>query len=350
MIIQQELSSVVGNKNESDVSINDSKQIAVESVSPFFIDPDFYSCLTYDHKKQLFANNVELVYIETHSKCNRSCWFCPNSVVDRHSENIIMDDSLFHKILNELSQIDYDGDLSFSVYNEPLIDPNIADRRIRPARKKLPYAKLHFDTNGDFITTDIISNLASSGLDRLQISIYVDDDVELEWDYNVANNVVVEFCNKMGIPINIQTAPNEVQFITYGMIDSMLILVHSENHRLISYDRANSVPEYIPIPRIRERNRICTWPYIMLVVQHDGQVMPCCQFRSDVGSHKDFVIGNIRDETIFEIFSSDSYKKFRSDRLGDINTIPCNSCTASHENLIINNPFEPMRNRPRYRR
>ena len=63
-----------------------------------------------------------MVEIEVFSFCNRRCWFCPNSTIDRHSSNIFMDENLYHSILSDLNKIKYKGIISYSRYNEPLAD------------------------------------------------------------------------------------------------------------------------------------------------------------------------------------------------------------------------------------
>ena len=40
--------------------------------------------------KRLFSNHVRSVEIENHSFCNRTCWFCPNSFIDRRTENTLL--------------------------------------------------------------------------------------------------------------------------------------------------------------------------------------------------------------------------------------------------------------------
>lgn len=40
----------------------------------------------YKIMKNIFKENVKLVEIGISSFCNRKCWFCPNSIVDRFSK------------------------------------------------------------------------------------------------------------------------------------------------------------------------------------------------------------------------------------------------------------------------
>ena len=69
--------------------------------------------------KELFKKQLRLIEIEIFSYCNRKCWFCPNSFIDRISDNKIMAEETYLDLLSQLQQIDYSGELTYSRYNEP---------------------------------------------------------------------------------------------------------------------------------------------------------------------------------------------------------------------------------------
>ena len=117
-----------------------------------------YFVVLKERKKQekFLKEHLNFINIETFSKCNRQCWFCTNSIIDRHSKNIRMKESLYKKIIDDLAKIKYCGAITYSYYNEPLLDDIIIDR-IRYARKKLPNAFLFTHTNGDYINEDYVT-------------------------------------------------------------------------------------------------------------------------------------------------------------------------------------------------
>ena len=47
--------------------------------------------------KQKPIDDFVFIEIEIFSYCNRKCWFCPNSFVDRRSENLIMPEEKIFK-------------------------------------------------------------------------------------------------------------------------------------------------------------------------------------------------------------------------------------------------------------
>ena len=65
--------------------------------------------------KKLFKNNLKLIEIEIFSYCNRICWFCPNSFIDRRTINIEMKDDHYEKILTDLAEIDYAGEITIGL-------------------------------------------------------------------------------------------------------------------------------------------------------------------------------------------------------------------------------------------
>ena len=80
-----------------------------------------------DFTKNWFKGQLKLIEIETFSYCNRKCWFCPNSTIDRHSGSTAMPEEMYLSIINQLSEIDYSGEITYSRYNEPLAFKGIQD-------------------------------------------------------------------------------------------------------------------------------------------------------------------------------------------------------------------------------
>ena len=63
--------------------------------------------------------------METRSKCNAFCSFCPASVTSDKRKDVYMPDELIKKIIEELSELDYPNRLSFYNNNEPFLDKRI---------------------------------------------------------------------------------------------------------------------------------------------------------------------------------------------------------------------------------
>ena len=68
-----------------------------------------------------------LISIETINRCNSSCAFCPANKNTDKRPFAKMEEGLFHKIIGELSDLEYDGYLNLYVNNEPFMDVRIEE-------------------------------------------------------------------------------------------------------------------------------------------------------------------------------------------------------------------------------
>jgi biotin synthase-like enzyme len=147
--------------------------------------------------KDWFKKQLNLIEIETFSYCNRKCWFCANSIIDRHSSNNTMPEDMYLSILNQLSEIDYDKEITYSRYNEPLAYKEIILKRISQARKILPKAKLRTNTNGDYVTFEYINELRDAGLNELFIQQYLANNEQ--YDHVKMKKRMIEKIKKLGV-------------------------------------------------------------------------------------------------------------------------------------------------------
>lgn len=89
-----------------------------------------------ESQKRILKQFLQVVEIEIASFCNRTCYFCPNSHIDRKSKSIELDEVVFLKLIDNLSEIDYDKFLNFHRFNEPLANRELILKRVRQARQK----------------------------------------------------------------------------------------------------------------------------------------------------------------------------------------------------------------------
>ena len=110
---------------------------------------------THDREsaKKLLKDNLRVIELEISAFCNRTCWFCPNSLIDR-KQKIELPESVFLRCIDNLAEIEYEGVLNFHRFNETLADKELILKRLRQARSKLPKAKLGIFSNGDYLTRE----------------------------------------------------------------------------------------------------------------------------------------------------------------------------------------------------
>lgn len=281
--------------------------------------------------KYLFKKSVNLIEIEVFSHCNRKCSFCPNASIDRFSENIFMDENSYLKILNELAEINYDKSIVYSRYCEPLAD-NIILERIRQARQILPDVNLVLYSNGDFISKEYIQELYENGLNEINIMTYPYNDEEFKDEYVQTN--MQKLLDKIDLPYEHDITSSEHNYVAKIQYKHMKLRLQSINFTLDGCNRAG----LINLNNDYERNSPCLYPFSSIYIDYNCNVMPCANIRSDAPSHKNFVVGNINKNNIFEIYAASALVSWRKNLYYFGPKIsPCNNCNCGvYENSKIN--------------
>ncbi|MDE2027213.1 MAG: radical SAM protein [Candidatus Omnitrophica bacterium] len=237
--------------------------------------------------RQLFKSYVKHVEVEHHSYCNRTCWFCPNSTVDRRSTNIKMDRGLLTKILRQLSEIHYDQLFVWSGYNEPLADETMIDD-VRLAKQMLPKAYQRIYTNGDYLSDKVISRLEEAGLDQLRVSLYPLSDYETE-----KPKLLKGLEERTGLKLAAKTAQYEGLQLAGS---SLLITVEVKNFRPGHMSsRGGSLAKESGYENYF-RTMPCFYPVMHLAIAYDGHCMLCCQVRPDIKEHRTAIIGDLNND------------------------------------------------------
>ena len=74
-----------------------------------------------------------------------------------------MSEKIWKRILDDLVELDFKSTISLNLYNEALADPTIFDK-ISDVKKHLPNAFIKFNSNGDYLTVDVLDKLNNVGL------------------------------------------------------------------------------------------------------------------------------------------------------------------------------------------
>ncbi len=252
----------------------------------------FAPSLPPDEARELFALSVGYVEIETFTYCNRKCWFCPNSTMPERQDkagNRYMNEDLYLRIVDELASVNYTGQIQFGRYNEPLADRVILDRIIQ-AKRRLPLAWLYTHTNGDFLTPEYLEELALSGLDELAIQTYLGN--EQHWDEADMLDRQSKQIERLGLRIS-KTICSVPGFRHYHELDyeGMTVRIDARNFDSIGTDRGGLVQ----IQQERPRTAPCLIPFSRMYIDYTGDVMPCCNLRSDRPEHKEFSVCRLQD-------------------------------------------------------
>nr|HEC1692815.1 radical SAM protein [Campylobacter jejuni] len=242
---------------------------------------------------------------ELNATCNLKCPMCPLSTeTNSDKKDIIFPFELFAKIIEDgvkkgLSSI------KLNYLNEPLLRSDL-EEFISYAKKK-GVLDIYFSTNAMLLNEKRAYSLIKSGLDRIQISI----DAFSEKTYNqvrqggkysvVKNNIIrlIEIKNKLKsltplIRVNfVRTELNEFElndFINFWKDKVDMIGVQE------MVKPPKTTKEFGSKTTTRKDNFSCSFPYKQLVINAQGDVLPCCTFYGEK-----LKLGNI-----FELYNTTS--------------------------------------------
>ena len=280
--------------------------------------------------KEIFKQKLKLIEIETFSYCNRRCWFCPNSTIDRMSENNIMPEDVYLDLIHQLKELDYCGELTYSRYNEPLSQRELIVKRIKQAREALPNAILRTNTNGDYITRDYIEELCDAGLNQLWIQQYLSN--KEKYDHEKMRNRAEKKIEKLGLPAKIITDIDGYKLEYDLSYQDMIIHIRSRNFDIDGSSRG----ETVPIASEYTRTQKCLQVHNNMYIDYNGSVMVCCALRSDVPGQESGIMGHISEGKLWDIFMNEKYRPWRERHKNDgEKTGFCKTCRDSVEPDLV---------------
>jgi len=297
-------------------------------------------------------NKVTDLEIEIFSKCNRKCNWCPNSVIDRLSSNTYMSEEVYLKFLHDINKEISNKEklkISYSRYNEPLLDVELLKKRINQAKDIIPNIITECNTNGDVLIKKGKETLKDLNLDILSIMDYdckgIEHGKELFAKCEITNITNISITKSSAVDVYIQNVNHTNKlFGTHKNIPLIKYIAdwpknqeiqyrggvlydyeNKKNKNIISnYGNKGKKLNFIkPIPKSTrrgllsdntfsyERKEPCSYPSRGIYVDYDGSVTPCCNIRNDVDAHKEFILGNINETPIKDIFNSEKATKFR---------------------------------------
>lgn len=225
----------------------------------------------------------ERINIETSSICNRKCPYCPNLKYKRPTGRLRT--KYIKKIILELKNLKFKGDIIFTGFNEPLMDTRI-QMVIKYIRKHLPDNKVVIYTNGDFLSLGLFERL-----ERL----------------NVIFNVTL---HQIKTPIS----PKNI-FDIIKSKRNVNIKKNIENDILSS--RGGLVKVSNP-----EKKSFCIFPYTEMTINYKGDFLLCCD--DYFGSIK---FGNIKKDKLIDTWNKERYKKIRENLInGKVELSICKKC------------------------
>jgi radical SAM protein with 4Fe4S-binding SPASM domain len=257
----------------------------------------FYKSKLKKYAKDLFEialgdsfDQVHTIYIETLTACNLRCSYCPNSVYERGliKNNQEMETKLFYKIIDELADLNWVGEIQPHSYGEPLLDqrlPSFCSYIIQ----KLPLAKIAIFSNGELLNIDWYKKLVSVGVKRFSVTQHLKNQSKGTLD-------VIRYREKHGY--------DNVEF-TYTRLKHI-----NSRGGLVDVDEG-------------ELRQECNYPDHHVGISFDGQILICCNDYLNEAK-----VGDVKDEKLIDIWQKPIYKDIRTNiRSGNFTLDICKNCT-----------------------
>lgn len=261
-------------------------------------------------KRKILKDNLGLIEIEIASFCNRTCWFCPNSIIDRKSKSIQLPEEIFLKLIDNLAEIEYAGVLNFHRFNETLADRDLIIKRLKQTRSKLPNAVLGIFTNGDYLNREYLDELRDAGASYMYMSYYAKKGERFDVERYI-KPAIKRMGKKLGLNYVVSVNTPEEYGVAFDY-EGLNVYYRSWNADIGGGDRGGVI-EQIKQRELRKRTSPCYFPLMDIYVDYNGLVMPCCNLRSDVGAHAPYILGDVSRENLFDLFMNDNFIALRQE-------------------------------------
>ena len=242
------------------------------------------------------------VELEVNSMCNRKCSYCPNVSMQRPGG--YMTEALFQKIVADLAEINFDGNVSYHFYGEPLLDQRLLGF-VEHTVRHVPRCRPLIYSNGDFLTLDLFREYVKWGRTTFCIT---------QHDNRMPPNlqeILTEASAEEQDHIEIRFANDFQMMNRSGLIKTMSV-----------------PPEPLEVP--------CDAPLDTMVIAMNGNVVLCCNDYLETE-----VIGNVTTYSLREVWCSEPFERFRSalskgDRTASKLCVSCDSVPPeSHLRRIV---------------
>ncbi len=255
---------------------------------------------------------VPRLMLEGTDQCNLSCEFCSNKDIRRHKKE--MDKEIFYRAVDQYVDM---GGKTLRPYStgEPLMGKNFMDFITYACSRGL---EVRFTSNGQLLTEKVSRQLLDLGVQSINRSIEGTSADEYEsirtggsFD-RVRNNLatLLEMRKKTGLKrpcIRIQTVLsndqentayiNKFRHVWGNYCDSIIF-------NSCGTQGGNQAEDGYKVHM--ENRTVCDFFFNLLCINNDGTVSCCC-----VDYKRELVVGDIKKQTLDEIWKGDKMKYFR---------------------------------------
>jgi radical SAM protein with 4Fe4S-binding SPASM domain len=279
---------------------------------PIGIDSHDWALFRDNYKKAEHFEELESpvqLDIELNGGCNMQCPFCLHGYGDKRP-NALLSIEQYKRLIDEAVELGVRG-LKLNYINEPMLRADL-ERCIAYA-KTAGMLNVYMVTNGTLLNAKRRTSMLDSGITKVFISV----DAATSQTYNkqrlsgkfdlVVKNILgfVEERNRRGLthPLvrvsflrNALNAHEEEDFQAFW----------EDKVDMIAFQKMSDLPDLDSGLTIKEpgmKSNGCTFPFKQLVVDHQGDILPCCKMGG-----KKLALGNIEHMTLKTAWNSDKMK------------------------------------------
>ena len=286
--------------------------------------------------------NLNGIYLNMTSACNLRCIYCFAATRVEHGQNnLLLDD--YYRILNEAKQISPSLDINFTG-GEPLLSSNTLP--VARYAKKLGF-RTRILTNATLINVDNVDEI-SSCFDIFKIS--VDGSTQEKHEYYRGINTYKRTLNAIDLLLERNREVNVAMVVTRNNKDDVsdmskkwgsklifqplfplgkaktfdnVALTGQEYFDILSNDaNINPYSNLVNILKAHRESRTikkCAIGDGEISISCTGDVYPC-----QLLHHEEFLLGNIRNSSLIEIYNSEKNNSFKYHTVDNI--LKCKDC------------------------
>lgn len=247
---------------------------------------------------------------ELNSTCQMRCAFCVHG-----QKRVAKKEMSFETFCRAIDEGERNGlcSIKLNYINEPLLRPDLT-RFIRYA-KEHGVMNVYMASNGLLLTRQIARELIDAGLSKLMISL---DAVTPETYELMRRNKHLKTIEE-----NIRALINmrHVMGVSWPIVRVNFLRTEQNSHEADAFIEkwtgiADSIGFQMQVqvpgvnsgvmPRDEEKTFRCSFPSKQLVVDVDGNILPCCTFNG-----REMPIGNVQDMTLKEAWHSEKIRALR---------------------------------------